>query len=146
MTLGEIRAELLAQHDELRAGVERVRVVLARLERGEVERDELHRAILHLGDALRTHTQREEELVRDVLPHVDAWGKVRHEFMLEEHVAEHAQLYEALMQTSKRGDHASAAAETFLTELLGHMAREEKIFLAAEVLSDDGPPPDSFGG
>ena len=44
-----------------------------------------------------------EEGLKTVLPTIDAWGKVRKEVMLEEHVAEHSDLYGALAEDKKDG-------------------------------------------
>jgi hypothetical protein len=136
----EIRAELLAQHNAIREQVDAVRRALQ-----GGGRDALRSALAKLGDLVRGHNRREEELLRGILPTVDAWGPARTEIMLEEHVKEHGALYDAVMKASASDD-ASGFVPGLLTGLLDHMAHEEKIFLSEEVLSDDAIVRDYFGG
>ena len=148
MKPSEIRNELLEQHQGLRLRIEQAREVVTRCQRGEDARDDLHRALVHVADAVRMHNQREEELMHDVLPPLDVWGHVRKEVMLEEHVVEHSEIFNALMQASSGKDleKAAATALTLFEQMLQHMEREEKVFLGADLLSDFGAPPDTFGG
>lgn len=148
MKPSEIRKELLGQHQDLRVRIAQARDVVARCQRKEAGSDDLHRALVHVADAVRMHNQREEELMRDVLPTLDAWGPVRKEVMLEEHVVEHAEIYDALMHATQGSDLEKAAASALaLFDHMGeHMAREEKVFLSADLLDDLGAPPDTFGG
>lgn len=124
------------------------RALAERSVKGEDVRDPLHHALVHLASLLRAHNQREEELMKDVFPTLDAWGPIRKEIMLEEHVEEHQQVVDALMTASSAPDAVEAAKKTIklFDRLLGHMAREEKVFLSEDVLSDEGVPPDWFGG
>lgn len=148
MKPSEIRKELLEQHQDLRVRIDQAREVVARCQRGQAGSDDLHRALVHVADAVRMHNQREEELMRDVLPTVDAWGPVRKEVMLEEHVVEHSEIYDALLQAGQGGDlgKASTTALVLFERMVEHMAREEKVFLGADLLDDLGAPPDTFGG
>jgi len=143
-----IRAELLRQHDDLRARIRVIRAVAERSLHGEDGREELRRQLTLLTDAVRKHNAREELLMSKVFPDLDAWGPVRHAVMDEEHIIEHEKLVAALIETSANPD-PKAVAKTALElfDAMGvHMDREERVFLSDEVLSDEEPPPDAFGG
>jgi len=142
-----IRRELLDQHLELRVAMQAARRAAERCARSG-NPAELRDALAHIGDRLRMHNLHEEELMRDVFPTLDAWGMIRAEVMVEEHVLEHRQLYEALLGASSTLDAKAAAAKAneLFDKILAHMAREEKVFLGEDVLSDDDITPDSFGG
>src|ERR1035438_395345 len=102
MTLSQIRAELLQDHRRLCAMIDTARQVADRGTAGERIADELRGEIIRLADALRTHNLREEKLLRNVLPSVDAWGCARAEIMTEEHVLEHQELFAALLGIQRR--------------------------------------------
>ena len=129
MNAREIRAELLGQHAEIRALIEEAR-------------GGSKTALVRLGDAVRRHNLREEELLGQLLPTLDAWGPVRTAIMLEEHVAEHGELYAVLLDAT-RGQRAVAE---LVEHLLEHMAYEEKTLLAEDLLDDSVVTSDSFGG
>ena len=143
-----IRAELLRQHEDLRARIRVTRAVAKRCLRGEDAREELRRQLTLLTDAVRKHNAREEVLMAKVFPELDAWGPVRHAVMDEEHILEHEKLVAALVESSANPEPkaiAKAALELF-DAMAVHMDREEKVFLSEEVLTDEEPPPDAFGG
>ncbi len=140
MKPSEIRKELLGQHAELRRK-------MAEARRAASDR-ELHRALLEIGELLRGHNAREEELMTDVFPWLDGWGMIRAEVMVGEHIEEHRELWETLLAAGATNDAAVARrkANELFDKVLEHMAREEKVFLSEEVLSDDELVPDAFGG
>jgi hypothetical protein len=155
MKPSEIRTELLAQHERIRARVLEARGKLDEWQaeppaRGEL-REELNGRLAALIGVVLEHNAREEELLRDVLPTVDAWGPARAEIMLEEHTREHDALYKALLDAFGVAGGAAAHGardeiSALLDRMLEHMAREEKICLTEEVLRDDGIVRDYFGG
>jgi hemerythrin-like domain-containing protein len=138
MRASEVRAELLEQHAELRAMAGGLTQVAARARSGEPVESELSSALVRFIDALRRHNLREEELLRDILPAVDAWGPARDQVMTEEHVEEHEELYAALfgLRTAP-GEFAGEAAGNLMNRILEHMAREELIFLGDDTLRDE---------
>lgn len=148
MRPSQIRRELLDQHLALRTLMADAGRIAHRCEDGEAAKEELRHALVRLTDLFRMHNRREEELLRDVFPNLDAWGPVRAQVMVEEHVDEHSDLFQALMAAASTDDaHAAAAkAKALFDRIVVHMDREEKVFLNGEVLSDDATPPDSFGG
>jgi hypothetical protein len=145
MKPSEIRSELLAQHADLRVQIAEVRRLAESWEEGG--EGSMHHPLVRLTDAVRRHNAREDELMRDVFPTLDAGGPVRAEVMQEEHVLEHGALFASLVlarDTSATASPASVVA--VLDSILAHMAREEEVFLGKDVLSDDGVEPDHFGG
>lgn len=151
MRPSEIRTELLAQHEQIRARITETRSKLdsSRAEDARASlREELNGSLAALIGVVLEHNAREEELLRDVLPTVDAWGPARAEIMLEEHTKEHDALHKALLDAFKvaggAGAHGQIAA--LLDRMLEYMAQEEKICLTEEVLRDDGIVRDYFGG
>ncbi len=138
MTPSEIRDELLAQHARLRSLMDEVRHVAERAARGEPVGGELREGVSRVAEVLREHNQREEDLLRAIIPTVDAWGPARAEIMDETHQREHDDLHQALLGVGER-PHAFAGAgvRALFDRILEHLAREEKIFLAEELLKED---------
>ena len=140
MKPSEIRRELLDQHTAIKRKMGEAR-------HAPTARD-LHRLLVEIGDLLRKHNAREEELMTEVFPTLDAWGMIRAEVMVGEHIDAHRELFETLLAANATNDAVVAkrkAIELF-DRILEHMTREEKVFLCEEVLSDDGFVPDAFGG
>lgn len=148
MSASKIRTELLEQHGEIRARTDEVRAAMNELKQGTASRDLLRSALAKLADSVRKHNQREEELLKDVIPHVDAWGPARAEVMVEEHGKEHQEIYATLVEAGATpdGDAAVAAVSRLLERMHEHMAIEEKILLGEDVLRDDLVPREYFGG
>ena len=138
----------MAEHAKLRAMIEDVRVAAEHAHNGEAMRRELRARIDRLHVALRAHNRREEELLRGILVHVDAWGAVRMEIMSEEHVAEHVELC-AMVMDAKVTSHSAILDGTLgatLDHVLKHMGREEIAFLGEDVLRDDSVIDQQFSG
>jgi hypothetical protein len=149
MKLSEIRSELLRGHIALRATLRDATGTAARWLDGEPVRDELHGCLGRLVSEVRAHNAREEELLREIIPTIDAWGPVRADVMVEEHVKEHEELYAALVQasTTAQAEVAVRAIVSLAERLNAHMDHEEKVFLAEDILRDEaGVPTDYFGG
>lgn len=149
MKLSEIRAGLLREHAGLAETLGDAAAAAKRWQSGKVARDELHGCLGRLLDQLRVHNAHEEDVLRDVIPTIDAWGKARAEKMLEEHHHEHQALQKAIMDASTTAsvEVAVLAVLQLVEQLTEHMAMEEKAFLGAELLNDETVPPnDSFGG
>jgi iron-sulfur cluster repair protein YtfE (RIC family) len=144
MKPSEVRRELLDQHLRLRIKLKAGRRAADRAARDGTT-GELHDVLARIADSLRMHNLREEELLREVFLTLGGWGMVRAKVMLDEHVSEHQHLYEALMVVGRHGDPkvASAKAHELFDRVLRHMAREEKVFLGEDVLSDEAPAPES---
>lgn len=148
-SLSGIRIELLQQHEALRHQMRAVRDLAHRCKLGELAvHAVLNTAIAKLAEALQHHNAREDELLRGVIPTIDAWGPARAEVMSDAHVREHVEVYRALGEAGATTDARAAAqaALRLLDRIAAHMEREEKEFLGEDVLNDDGAPRDSFGG
>jgi hypothetical protein len=138
MSASEIRTELLEQHAHIRRMMDATRVAAVRASAGECDGDELRASLVALADAVRTHNLREELLLRDVIPSVDAWGPTRAAIMTESHIKEHDRLFTALLGfRSTPVDIAGAGIIALIALLRDHMDHEEAIFLREDVLRDD---------
>lgn len=147
MKPSEIRRALLCEHAAIRASVARLRGVADSVAWGAPPRA-LRDTLADLADLVRMHNLREEALMTNVFPMLDGWGRIREEVMRDEHVSEHDEIYEALLRAGATPDPriSAATANLLCDRLLMHMLREERVFLAEDVLSDDDQPADSFGG
>ncbi len=149
MNLREIRIALLDEHAAIRAILCDAIVAVERCRRGVPARDELHAALGRLSTAIAAHNAHEEELLREIVPKLDAWGAVRTEVMLEEHLQEHEELSAAVHAAGTTADVGTAvlAVERLTMQMREHMANEELTFLGEELLNDDAVPPGvHFGG
>ncbi len=140
MTPSEIRDELLLQHQSLRGRLEATRLAVKRWAGGEVPRLHVRDELAGLADALRGHNRLEESALHDLLRTVDAWGPARLEIMVEAHVREHQDVFDALLAVGEAQDPRDAVKqiERLRQRILEHMDREEETFLNASVLRDDG--------
>jgi len=148
MTLNEIRSTLLEQHAALRGMIEEARRGAERWKRGEWSREDTQACLQKLAAELRAHNACEERLLRQVIPTIDAWGLARSEVMTEVHLDEHRNLCAGLIGAviGRDAERGTATILVLLDAMLEHMAHEEKIFLAADVLTDDVRVGEAFGG
>ena len=147
MKPSEIRGELLHQHAQIRIMMEVTLTIAKGAGLGAPGRGDLHGCIVRLAEALRAHNQREEALLRDVIPSVDAWGPARAAIMTEEHKREHDRLDVALLGIPCAPVELAAAGIVALVGLIRqHMDREEAAFLGEDVLRDDVVVTNQSGG
>jgi hypothetical protein len=132
MKQSETRNELLGQHAGLRGHLDVARLAAERWKSGELSRADVRTALAQLADALGTHNRREELA----------------EFMDDEHISEHREMFDALTRVSRARDPGEGGRELekFCERMLAHMTWEEKAFLNAMVLRDDDPSVDADGG
>jgi hypothetical protein len=137
-TLTGIREELLGQHASLRRLAAEVQEVANRPPGASASR-ELARLLRALAEAVDAHNTREEELLADVVPTLDAWGDVRAARMDEHHRDEHRRLRDAVRAAAGIPDFRAAARAVLpvIEELLEHMRAEESVLLNPDVLRDD---------
>jgi hypothetical protein len=137
-TLTDIREELLAQHESLRSLGAKIREVAGRPPTARA-RGELAVLLHELGDGIDAHNAREEYLLGEVLPTLDAWGAVRLARMDTHHRQEHRQIADEVCAAAGLGDFSAAARRALpvIDSLLEHMRREEAEFLGPNVLRDD---------
>jgi len=123
--------ELQAQHDALRAIMDRCDALVADFDAGRDSTIELTREVSRLRVAFDAHNRFEEQLLRPVLLDADAFGPVRIEHMVAEHVGEHRAMRDQLA--------AGTVAElrSVVQLLRAHLEAEERYFLTSRVLRDD---------
>ncbi len=124
-------SELLAQHDELRAIMDRCEELADQFDAGQTTALALTREIAKLRLAFDAHNQFEEQLLRPVLREIDAFGDVRIERMFSDHVGEHRAMRLQL------GDDTTNALRGAIDSLRVHLQAEERYFLSSRVLRDD---------
>lgn len=136
--LTEIRKELLDQHASLKRLAAKVRD-LAEGPSGENARDELSGLLHELGDGIDAHNAREEHLLGEVLPTLDAWGPERTARMDNHHREEHREIAEQIRAAAGSSEFAAAmdTALPAIEKLMAHMHEEEKEFLGKDLLRDD---------
>lgn len=149
MMLSEIRDELLAQHEQLRA---LAMDALAKAERARGGGDDgwavLVESLARLSAASSAHIVHEERLLGRVLPTIDAWGERRAALMDERHRDEHRAIGEALAlaRSNTRRLEVVRLVGDAVRAMREHMAREEQEILHEDVLRDDIGAIDSAGG
>jgi hypothetical protein len=123
---GRILAELMKQHAVLR-------VMMDECERLADDGDpaRLAHEVAKLRVAFDAHNQFEEQLLRPVLREIDAFGDVRIERMMVDHVGEHRMVREQL------GEGSTRALRDAIDNLRVHLQAEERYFLSSRVLRDD---------
>jgi Hemerythrin HHE cation binding domain len=147
MKPSEIRGELLQQHARIRTMMDVTLTIARGVSVGAPGRGDLQGCVLRLADALRTHNRREEELLREFIRSVDAWGPARAAIMAEEHKREHERLDAALLGVPRAPIEFAAAGIVALIALIRqHMDREEEAFLGEDVLRDDVIVTNQSGG
>jgi hypothetical protein len=141
MKPSEIRDELLGQHAGLRAHLESVRLAAERWSRGELSRAELQGKLADFADALGIHNRREETASSELIRSIGARSPARDGFMDDEHVSEHREMFDALNRVTRAQDPGEGGRdlENFCERMLAHMTWEERAFLNATVLPDEGP-------
>ena len=131
MTPRNALAELLTQHARLRDMIARCELCADELDAGRMQPVDALREVSRLRIALDAHNQYEEQLLRPILSDTDAFGDVRVDHMIEDHVSEHRAVRDAL------GSDITAELRATLDRLRSHLANEERFFLTSKVLRDD---------
>lgn len=129
-TPSRLLAELKHQHEMLRAMMDRCEQLADDLDRGRVQPLDLTREVAKLRVAFDAHNKFEEQLLRPILRDNDAFGAVRLEQMVADHIDEHRAMRRQL-------DGPTGELRATLYELRAHLATEERYFLSSRVLRDD---------
>lgn len=127
----KLLGELLAQHDELRAIMDRCEELADQFDAGQSTAIALTGEVARLRLAFDTHNKFEEQLLRPVLREIDAFGDVRIERMFHDHVGEHRAMRLQL------GDATTNALRAAIDSLRVHLQAEERYFASSKVLRDD---------
>ncbi len=127
----KLLTELMKQHDALRAIMDHCEQLADELDAGRGDPSQLTREVAKLRLAFDAHNKFEEQLLRPVLREMDAFGDVRIDRMIEDHVGEHRAVREQL------GDGPTAMLRSAIDTLRVHLQAEERYFLSSKVLRDD---------
>jgi hemerythrin HHE cation binding domain-containing protein len=130
-SLSQALAELLAQHDEIRRMMHRCELLADELDASKIEPGDLLREVARLRVAFDVHNKFEEQLLRPILRDADAFGEVRVDRMIDDHVGEHRAMRVGL------GSAVTTELRATLQKLRDHLAAEERYFLSPKVMRDD---------
>jgi hemerythrin-like domain-containing protein len=135
----EIRRALLEEHARLRTLLGELEELARRRADGEDVGRRLPALAAKLARAVEVHNAAEEQVLEPLLRSVDAWGPLRIDEMLVEHVKEHAEIVAALEAATRIGADAelARAIPRLAATLREHMEIEERTFLARDLLRDD---------
>ncbi|HTL38953.1 MAG TPA: hemerythrin domain-containing protein [Kofleriaceae bacterium] len=126
-----VLAELLHQHDQLRDNIYRCEKLADALDAGQVEPLVVLSEVARLRVLFDMHNKFEERLLRPILRDADAFGEVRIDRMVADHVDEHREMGEGL------GSPITSELRHTLEQLKRHLATEERYFLSSRVLRED---------
>jgi iron-sulfur cluster repair protein YtfE (RIC family) len=142
MNLDRLRADLMAEHEQLRERLGRMEKLAQAIESGQevarADRD-LRNHMQTLRTELVRHLEREDAVLGPIICNIDAWGKERAQVMEREHAGQHKLLITALDEGQRLVDPLTLAGVThqLARDLLCHMEEEEQYLLHPEVLTDD---------
>lgn len=125
-----VLTELIQQHEALREIMDRCEELADELDAGHCDPEQLTHEVAKLRAAFDTHNQFEEQLLRPVLLEMDAFGDVRIDRMVSNHVDEHHAVHVKL--EGPTGELRGA-----IDQLRVHLDAEERYFLTSKVLHDD---------
>ena len=142
MDLDELRAALMAQHQDLKriiAMAKRVSTQLANGGGSPARAVKLREILEELSRALDAHTHTEDTTLQPILATIDAWGPERVARMYRDHRAEQLAMAAALetVDSAASAKKLAAAARAMAEELMTHILDEEKSFLNRTVLNYD---------
>jgi hypothetical protein len=129
-TPSDALAELIAQHEALRALMDRCEQLAAELDAGDGDMEALAREVGKLRIAFDAHNEFEERLLGPVLRELDSFGDVRIDRMVGDHIDEHRAVH--LRLAGSTGEMRDA-----IVQLRVHLEAEEHHFLTSRVLRDD---------
>ena len=128
---GNLLAELLTQHESLRALMNRCGQLADDLDDGRGDPTALTREIVKLRLAFDAHNRFEEQFLRPVLREINAFGSIRIDRMIADHISEHRAVCDQL------GDGPTAVLRAAVDQLRMHLQAEERYFLSAKLLRGD---------
>jgi len=127
----KLLTELTKQHDAIRAIMDHCEQLADELDDGRGDPSQLTREVAKLRLAFDAHNKFEEQLLRPVLREIDAFGDVRIDRMIADHIGEHHAVREQL------GEGPTAMLRSAIDTLRVHLQAEERYFLSSKVLRDD---------
>lgn len=139
MTPTDARAQLIDQHDTLRLIMDTCDDLANELDAGRIEPETLTREIARLRLAFDAHNKFEEQILRPVLMAHDAFGAVRIDRMIDDHVQEHAAM------RARLGAPATEGLRDIIETLRAHLEAEERYLLTSKALLDGTVSVESSG-
>jgi hypothetical protein len=127
----QVLEALNEQHAMLRTLIRRCELLADDVDGGYTAPRVLWEATDELRQALDAHNRHEERVLKPLLLELDAFGEIRIERMLLEHVGEHLAINERLRAST------TIALRDALSELRDHLDEEERYFVTSRVLHDD---------
>ena len=124
--------ELMKQHGELRAMMERCEELATALDAGAPDPAPLAREVERLRVAFAAHNAFEERLLRPMLYAHDAFATARIDQMIDDHVAEHRAMHAQLNEGTP-----TAALRDVIETLRAHLDAEDRYVLTSGALRDD---------
>ena len=140
MRASEVRDEILAEHELIRAVLGAVDRLAKALEAGRGEVDELREQALVLHRRLRAHLDFEDDFLVPAVREADAWGEERARQLGEDHTEQRELLEYVLRQLVDRDRVPLLLCRTmrsFVEVVLEDMAHEESGLLRDDILRDD---------
>jgi hemerythrin-like domain-containing protein len=131
----DVRRALLAEHAQLRELLDQLEEVAGRVRTGLDVPARLGRLVDSFRQTLETHNENEETFLEPMLRELDAWGPIRADRLLREHVDEHIDMLSLI--DSPDPEMLASTIPVFAELLRAHIMQEEKSFLSAELLHDD---------
>lgn len=134
-----VRAQVLAQHEELRALLFEALDQTGRCLQGQREIARLALMVLQVRRRFRAHLAFEERKLFPILAQVDLWGPERVAELSLEHARQRSQL-DTLAQGMREGwavQHVAVALRSLATDLLLDMSEEERACLNEQLLGDE---------
>jgi len=126
-----VLTELLAEHEALRELMTSCERLADELDGGRIGPEALTREIARLRVAFDAHNRNEEQFLRPLLASADAFGDVRVDRMVADHIDEHRIVREGL------GNEVTGQLRLALDHLRAHLVAEERYFVTSKVLRDD---------
>ncbi len=123
--------ELLAQHATLRGMMEHCEELAEAIDRSGAPPTELTREVAKLRIAFEMHNKFEEQMLRPILLAQDAFGDVRIDKMVEEHIHEHGAI------RGRLDGWVTGQLREVISNLRSHLDAEERYFLSSRILRDD---------
>jgi len=141
MQPSEVRAMILADHNEVRRLLDEVEALVARVGAGDVaSTPRLRESGATLHDKLSRHLDLEDRYLAPALRDADGWGEERARQLTEEHREQRAMLayiLDQLRDADRLPALLSQTLGTFVTAIREDMEHEETAVLRDDVLRDD---------
>ena len=131
MTPNEVLERLVSQHQALRLLMDECDRLADELETIGGTPVTLSQNVAELRRAFEAHNQFEETVLRPILREADAFGEVRIDRMIADHLGEHREMRDRLSEGP------IADLRTAVAQLRAHLDAEERYFVSPRVLRDD---------